>query len=94
MIPVLAPMAVNREGRIFRINSDLLAADVATGLGATKLIFLTATRGLLVGDEKAVAVPLGDVKSLMESRIETIDPRVVSKVQCAIRALESTKTQR
>ena len=94
MIPVLAPMAVNREGRIFRINSDLLAADVATGLGATKLIFLTATRGLLVGDEKAVAVPLGDVKSLMESRIEAIDPRVVSKVQCAIRALESTKTQR
>ncbi len=94
MIPVMTPMAVNREGRVFRINSDLLAADVAVGLGATKLIFLTATRGLMVGDEKAVAVPLEDAKSLMESRRELIDPRVFSKVKCAVRALESTKTQR
>lgn len=54
MIPVLTPTAVNREGKVFRINSDLLAADVAAGLGATKLIFMTVTRGLMVGDEKAV----------------------------------------
>ncbi len=94
MIPVLTPMAVNREGKIFRINSDLLAADVAVGLKATKLIFLTVTRGLMVGDEKAVAVPLEDVKSILDSRKELIDPRVFSKVKCAVRALESTKTQR
>lgn len=94
MIPVLTPTAVNREGKVFRINSDLLAADVAAGLGATKLIFMTVTRGLMVGDEKAVAVPLGEAKELMESRREMIDPRVFSKVKCAIRALETTRTQR
>jgi len=94
MIPVLSPVAVNREGRIFRMNSDLLASEVAAGLGATKLIYLTVTRGLMVGDETAVAVPLQDVKKMMEERSGDIDPRVFSKVKYAIKALETTRTRR
>lgn len=94
MIPVLSPVAVNREGRIFRINSDLLAADVATGLNATKLIFLTETSGLKIGAEKALAVPLAEVSEMLEARRGMLDPRVFSKVSCSVRALESAKTQR
>ncbi len=94
MIPVFSPMAVNRDGRIFRMNSDLLAADVAAGLGATKLIFLTETRGLLLDGEKTLAVPLNDVADIVKLREGQIDARVLSKVNNAVRALESTHTQR
>ncbi len=94
MIPVLSPMAVNREGRVFRMNSDLLAADVAVGLGASKLIYLTETRGLLVEGEKTLAVPLNDVSDIMQARKNLLDSRVFSKVTNAVRALESARTQR
>ena len=94
VIPVMSPMAVNSQGRLFRINSDSLAADMATGLGASKLIFMTETRGLMLGDERAVAFPLADVKRILEERESLVDPRVLSKAKCAIRALEAGKTQR
>lgn len=33
MVPVLSPVAVNRRGRVFRLNSDALASEVAMGCG-------------------------------------------------------------
>lgn len=94
MAPIFSPMATRRDGRICRINSDLLAAELAVGLRASKLIFITETCGLCVGSEKTVAVPLREVKQMCESRKNDIDPRVFSKVVHAIRALESSRTQR
>ncbi len=94
MIPIISPMAVNAQGRIFRMNSDALAADIAIGLGASKLIFMTETRGLMLGDERAVAFPLAEVKEIFEERKNLIDPRVCSKVECSIKALESGQTPR
>lgn len=94
IIPVISPVAVNSQGRLYRINSDSLAADMATGLGASKLIYMTETRGLMLGDERAVAFPLDDVKRILKERDPLVDPRVLSKVKCAITALEAGRTPR
>ncbi len=94
MIPVIGPIAVDRQGRVFRMNSDMLAAELAIGLGATKLIFLTVTRGLMTGDESAVAIPLDKVKDILKNKSDSIDHRVLSKVKSSIKALESTSTRR
>lgn len=94
MVPIFTPMAANRDGRIFRINSDLLASELAVGLNASKLIYITETCGLCVGSEKTVAVPINEVKEMLESRKNDIDPRVLSKVINAVKALGSSCTQR
>lgn len=94
IIPLVSPIAGDREGKIFRMNSDFLAAELAVGLKASKLIFLTVTRGLAVGDEKAVAVPVGQAKNMIEERKSEIDPRVLSKVEASVRALETSDTPR
>lgn len=94
MIPVITPMAVNSQGRLFRINSDSLAADIAIGLGASKLIYMTETRGLMLGDERAVAFPLAEVKQILRERGNLVDPRVLSKAKCSIKALEAGRTPR
>ncbi|MBQ6535135.1 MAG: amino-acid N-acetyltransferase, partial [Opitutales bacterium] len=94
MIPVFPPVAPDRGGEILRINSDLLAAEVAIGLKATKLVFLTQTRGLLSGAQKALAVPLDEVPEILRARGDGLDPRVASKVKQAVRALASERTQR
>ncbi len=94
MIPIISPMAVNAQGRLFRMNSDELAAEIAIGLSASKLIYMTETRGLMLGDERAVAFPLAEVKHILAERETLVDPRVLSKVKCAIKALEANKTPR
>ncbi|MFH1059688.1 MAG: acetylglutamate kinase, partial [Pseudomonadota bacterium] len=48
-IPVIAPVGVGPDGESLNINADLVAAAVAAGLRASKLILLTDTRGVLDG---------------------------------------------
>ncbi len=94
MIPVFSPIATGRDGRIFRINSDLLAAELAAGLHATKLIYLTETSGLSVDGGKPVAIPVDKLQEMISSNRDKIDPRVFSKVNCAAKILDPAKTPR
>ncbi len=94
IIPVISPIAVDRKGRAFRLNSDMLAADTACALGASKLIYMTVTKGLAVGDERAVSIPLDEVQEAVEKRRDAIDSRVFDKVKYAVKALSSGRTPR
>lgn len=47
MIPVIAPVATDRDGGAWNINADTAAGDIAAALQAEKLVFLTDTPGLL-----------------------------------------------
>ncbi|MBO6102632.1 MAG: amino-acid N-acetyltransferase [Opitutales bacterium] len=94
IIPVISPIAVNRKGRLFRLNSDMLAAEISTALSASKLIYMTETKGLAVGGETAVSIPLNKAAEVLESRREKIDARVFDKVKYAVKALSSGRTPR
>jgi acetylglutamate kinase len=45
-IPVVASVAAGDDGGSFNINADLVAADIAAAVGASKVIFLTDVDGL------------------------------------------------
>lgn len=47
MIPVVAPIATDHEGRTWNVNADTAAGEIAASLTAEKLIFLTDQPGLL-----------------------------------------------
>ncbi|MEX2016514.1 MAG: acetylglutamate kinase [Candidatus Hydrogenedentales bacterium] len=47
MIPVIAPVATDREGGTWNVNADTAAGEIAAALQAEKLVFLTDTPGLL-----------------------------------------------
>lgn len=47
MIPVIAPIATDRDGGTWNTNADTAAGEVAAALQAEKLVFLTDTPGLL-----------------------------------------------
>jgi len=47
LIPVIAPIATDTEGRTWNVNADTAAGEIAAALTAEKLIFLTDTPGLL-----------------------------------------------
>lgn len=47
MIPVIAPVATDKEGGTWNVNADTAAGEIAAALQAEKLVFLTDTPGLL-----------------------------------------------
>jgi len=46
-IPVIAPIGIDNQGQSFNINADLVAAAIAVGMKADKLVLLTDVPGLL-----------------------------------------------
>jgi acetylglutamate kinase len=55
LLPIVASVALGREGTLLNVNADSAAAALAAGLGAEKLVFLTDVEGLL--DEAGRLVP-------------------------------------
>jgi amino-acid N-acetyltransferase len=90
IIPLLTPILCDREGHSLRVNSDLLAAESAIALGASKLIFLTASPGLMIDGRVKVNIPLEELTAFFrEKRSHSIAERLRSKALHAIRALEN-----
>lgn len=47
-LPVISSLGADDEGRIYNINADTIAAEVAVSLGAEKLILLTDVNGIFL----------------------------------------------
>lgn len=87
-IPVIASVAAGEEmGHPgFNINADLCAAEIAKAIGASKILFLTDTEGILNKEKKLLS-------TLTKSEIEalkadgTIHGGMIPKVDACINAL-------
>ncbi|MFH1036399.1 MAG: acetylglutamate kinase, partial [Pseudomonadota bacterium] len=81
-------VGVGPDGESLNINADLVAAAVAAGLRASKLILLTDTRGVLDGrgnlNQELTPTQVGD---LWEDGI--IKGGMIPKVSCCLEALEA-----
>lgn len=86
-IPVIAPIGVDKEGKTYNINADLVAAAVSAALSAEKLLLLTDVEGIL--DEKGTLVPTLTKKDMVRLiRQEAIKEGMLPKVQAAMLAVE------
>jgi acetylglutamate kinase len=54
LIPVIAPVAVSREGQTLNVNGDTFASALAARLKAKRLLLLTDIAGVLDKDKKLV----------------------------------------
>lgn len=91
-IPVIAPIALGENGEagdIFNINGDDAAADLARGLRATKLLYLSDVPGILDRSGRLLSV-LTDcqVRDLIAGG--TISGGMIPKAEACLRALEAT----
>jgi amino-acid N-acetyltransferase len=95
VVPVVPPIGCDGEGQSYRLNSDAVAVEVARALQAVKLIFLTTEEGLRLrpgagpDDQPELLGHLSveDAEALLEKRRGDIPPRLVSKVEQAVRAV-------
>jgi amino-acid N-acetyltransferase len=88
-IPIITPIAFNREGTSLRINSDLLAAELAAQLDASKLIFMTTQDGLSLDGHPLTNLPVAELGNLLQNESSNITERLYSKAQHAVNAIEA-----
>jgi amino-acid N-acetyltransferase len=89
VVPILQPIGFGPDGRSLRINSDLLSAEVAEALQATKIIFLTASSGLEIDRELRREISVEALKDILRTKPERIPEGVRSKAVHAVTAIET-----
>ena len=90
LIPVISSIAPNEAGEAFNINADTMAAELAIGLQADKLILMTDIQGILAdkNDPESLIkeMNLETAKGLESKGI--IQGGMIPKTDCCIKAIE------
>ncbi len=89
VVPVVNPIGFDRDGRPLRINSDLLAAELAEALGATKIIYLTPHEGLELNGKLQHQIAATTLKAVLETKPESINEPMRSPAAHAVKAVET-----
>ncbi|MBI4340700.1 MAG: acetylglutamate kinase [Candidatus Omnitrophica bacterium] len=88
-IPVISPVGVG-QGKLYNINADDVAGEVAASLKAEKLVLLTNVRGILrQGSEESSLIStltVKEAKTLVDRKI--IQEGMIPKVQACVTALK------
>ena len=90
-IPIVATVADGFDGKVYNINADLAASQIAAKLRAKKLILMTDIRGLLkdVEDEDSL-IPVVNVSEVpMLKRDGIIKGGMIPKIDCCVEAVRN-----
>jgi len=69
-LPVVACVAGDRQGRVYNVNADQMAAACAAAFGAAQLIFLTDVEGVLDGRRRVrPALTAAESRGLIEAGV-------------------------
>lgn len=86
LLPVVASVAVGRDGTLLNVNADAAAASIAGALHARRLVFLTDVEGLLDGDGRVVpSLDASRARRLLGS--EAVKGGMRPKLQACLTAL-------
>ena len=86
-IPVIAPIGVDRKGKPYNINADLVAGAVAGALKAEKLLVLTDVKGIRNSANRHVStLSKKDVERMIKK--DTITEGMLPKVRSCLRGIE------
>ncbi len=89
IVPVINPIAFDRDGRALRVNSDLLAAELAEALHATKIIFFTPHAGLEIAGKFQQQISVDALREALTNKPDSINEEMRSKAAHAVKAVET-----
>jgi acetylglutamate kinase len=88
--PVVAPVCLGADSAL-NVNADHVAGAIAASISASRVVFLTNVRGVLVNDQLAPVLTPGRTQELIADG--TIFGGMIPKVQTALHALERGVSQ-
>ncbi len=86
-LPVIAPLAISKDGEKLNVNADLGASTIANALKAEKLLFVTDVPGILKEGTLLSKVTKQETNELMEKGV--IYGGMIPKVKAATSSLSS-----
>jgi acetylglutamate kinase len=89
IIPVIYPLGIGRDGKVYNVNADDVASEIAMALKAEKFVLLTNVRGIM-RDKKDPAtlyqtLKISDVGHLIKRKV--IDSGMIPKAQACVNAV-------
>ncbi len=86
-IPVIASIGLGYDGHAYNINADTVAAEIAVGLGASKLILLTDVPGVQGADGQVISeLKAPEAMALIDSGHAS--GGMIPKLKACLRALD------
>ncbi|MEM6823353.1 MAG: acetylglutamate kinase [Verrucomicrobiota bacterium] len=89
IVPVISPLGISASGDVLNVNADIAAAEIAVGLEAFKIIYLSDVNGILKdANDASTRIPSvnqHDVKMLSDEGI--ISGGMLPKVESCLKAL-------
>ncbi|MSU58520.1 MAG: acetylglutamate kinase [Pedosphaera sp.] len=89
--PVISPVALGADGKIYNCNADVAAAQIAIALKAKRLVFMSDVPGLL-RDPKNPDSVISHLKSVAVEELKklgVIDKGMIPKVDSAVAAIKA-----
>ena len=91
LMPIISSTAADSNGQCYNINADTVAAEVATALGARRLVYLSDVPGLLRNPDDSnsllSSLAVNQVDSLIKEGV--IAKGMLPKVNSAVQALNA-----
>jgi acetylglutamate kinase len=88
LIPVIAPVAISREGETLNVNADTFASALAARMKARRLLLLTDVAGVLDKGKQLIAqLSIAEARALI--RDGTITGGMIPKVEGCIEVVEA-----
>ncbi len=88
-VPVVAPIAVDEAGQAYNVNADVVAAELAIGLDAEKLVYMNDVPGV-IGPDGDLLSELGAQNVLdLLSHETAVDGGMIPKLRSSVRAVEA-----
>ncbi len=90
-LPVIYPLALDSEEKLYNINADEVASAVASGLAAEKLVLLTNVKGIMRDAEKEEtlmpSLRIDDAENLINDGV--ISEGMIPKVKAGVKAVKA-----
>lgn len=86
-LPVVSSLGADADGKVFNINADTIASEIAVQLGAEKLILMSDVNGIYLDPQnpasKLSRLSISEVKDLIETGVATggMIPKLQSMVE-------------
>ena len=88
LIPVIAPIALSREGETLNVNADTFASALAARMKAKRLLLLTDVAGVLDKDQRLIKrLSIEEARAMM--RDGTITGGMIPKIEGCIEVVEA-----
>jgi amino-acid N-acetyltransferase len=86
IVPIIPPLGFDGEGRTFRVNSDMVALEIAEALHAAKIIFLSPYDGLLIEGQRIGHLVAPELEELLKKEKNNLPKTLYSKLEHAAQA--------